>query len=149
MISRDRASQLAFIGATGDQVMLLGPVPAGYHWIIKNVSAWRITAANQLYSTLYSGIFILPPGISIPGAIDFEGDGFPMNAIMVQKNMDLFFEGVAEEGNAAFTKFKARIDVLPDIVLPSQCRLAAVFAVDAGVAGQGILNALYLNEQNC
>lgn len=155
-MDRSRASLIGFNQAGGDTVIAFPPVPAGYHWIVTAISAWRTVqgALNvQNYDTIASGIFIAPPSVALPTA-NLQAIQNP-NLIHVPKNMDLFFEGVPEIFSAVTAVSRARIDAPCNggIIIPSLAVLVAVFAQGNAAnplqPGNGVMSIEYVNERNC
>lgn len=159
-MDRARASKLGYQQASGDQVIATQPVPSGYHWIVTMLSAWRTvqgSANAQNYDTIASGVYIVPPSVTIPTNAAPPGLQaiLPPQLIHIPKNMDLFFEGVPEIRSAVSLVSRARIDcnVGEGIVVPSLSTLVAFFvqgnAANPIQAGVGVMSFQYTVEENC
>jgi len=156
MLDRARASKIGYGNATGNTVAASKIVPAGSHWIITAISAWRTVLGSlntQNYDTIASGIYIVPPNTPLPtGALQ---EILNPNLIHVPKNMDLFFEGVPEIRSAVTTVSRARIDApcQGGIVVPSLSQIVAVFAQGNAAnplqPGNLVMSFQYLIEENC
>jgi len=157
MLDRARASKLGYGNASGDQVIATTPVPSGYHWIVTMLSVWRTVLGSlntQAYDTIASGVYIVPPSVTIPTAPGLQAI-LPPQLIHLPKNMDLFFEGVPEIRSGVSLVSRARIDVPCNdgIIVPSLSVLVAFFvqgnAANPIQPGVSVMSFQYTVEENC